>query len=233
MTEKLAAIEEIDESDEDVHSSIERQLGEVGRKIHAGRSRNDQVAAAFRLYVADACAEADAALVQFAQADPRARRRGGDDADARLHAPAARAARHARPPPARMGRDAGARPRRASRSLRRRPRRHRSARAHSRARRCRSRRRPNQMRNSIDAVADRDFALDYLYACSRALHAPVAHRRGARALDDDGVRLRAAARGGCDRLVDHAAEAEPRRRRARTRQGRAPRSAGSPACSRP
>src|SRR5947208_14631881 len=67
VTEKLAAIEEIDESDEDVHSSIERQLGEVGRKIHAGRSRNDQVAAAFRLYVGDACLEADAALVGLAQ----------------------------------------------------------------------------------------------------------------------------------------------------------------------
>ena len=34
--------------------AIERQLGEVGRKIHAGRSRNDQVAAALRLYVLDA-----------------------------------------------------------------------------------------------------------------------------------------------------------------------------------
>jgi argininosuccinate lyase len=44
--------------DEDVHSAIERQLGEVGRKLHAGRSRNDQVAAAFRLYVEDAAAEA-------------------------------------------------------------------------------------------------------------------------------------------------------------------------------
>ncbi len=45
-------------SDEDVHSAIERLLGETGRKIHAGRSRNDQVAAALRLYVADACAAA-------------------------------------------------------------------------------------------------------------------------------------------------------------------------------
>jgi argininosuccinate lyase len=43
---------------EDVHTAIERALGEVGRKIHAGRSRNDQVAAAMRLYVEDACAEA-------------------------------------------------------------------------------------------------------------------------------------------------------------------------------
>src|SRR6266700_3427191 len=67
VTEKLALIEEVAPFDEDVHSSIERQLGEVGRKIHAGRSRNDQVATAFRLYVVDACREADTALVHFAQ----------------------------------------------------------------------------------------------------------------------------------------------------------------------
>ena len=50
------------DSDEDVHSAIERLLGEHGRKIHAGRSRNDQVAAAFRRYVLDACAEAREAI---------------------------------------------------------------------------------------------------------------------------------------------------------------------------
>ena len=48
--------------DEDVHSAIERSLGEVGRKIHAGRSRNDQVAQAFRLYVQAACDEAAAGI---------------------------------------------------------------------------------------------------------------------------------------------------------------------------
>src|SRR5207249_3112229 len=48
----------IEETDEDVHSAIERLLGPLGRKIHAGRSRNDQVAAALRLYVQDACGEA-------------------------------------------------------------------------------------------------------------------------------------------------------------------------------
>ena len=52
----------IEPEDEDVHTAIERLLGAVGRKIHAGRSRNDQVAAAFRLYVADAAAEARAAV---------------------------------------------------------------------------------------------------------------------------------------------------------------------------
>ena len=56
---RLEEIAEQDESllepgDEDVHSAIERLLGTVGRKIHAGRSRNDQVVTAFRLYVEDA-----------------------------------------------------------------------------------------------------------------------------------------------------------------------------------
>lgn len=44
--------------DEDVHSFVERSLtealGETGRKIHAGRSRNDLVATDMRLYCKDA-----------------------------------------------------------------------------------------------------------------------------------------------------------------------------------
>jgi argininosuccinate lyase len=56
------------DSDEDVHSAIERRLGEVGRKIHAGRSRNDQVAAAMRLYVEDGCGEALESITAFAGA---------------------------------------------------------------------------------------------------------------------------------------------------------------------
>ena len=62
VSASLADGVELLDSDEDVHSAIERHLGEVGRKIHAGRSRNDQVAAALRLYVADACAEARAGI---------------------------------------------------------------------------------------------------------------------------------------------------------------------------
>src|SRR6266699_6404628 len=67
VEERLAAItvDDLEEADEDVHSAIERLLGEVGRKIHAGRSRNDQVAAALRLYVQAACREADEALKAF------------------------------------------------------------------------------------------------------------------------------------------------------------------------
>jgi argininosuccinate lyase len=41
-------------SDEDIHTAIERRVtelaGEAGAKLHTGRSRNDQVATAFRLY---------------------------------------------------------------------------------------------------------------------------------------------------------------------------------------
>jgi argininosuccinate lyase len=46
--------------DEDCHTVIERflteRIGDVGRKIHTGRSRNDQVLAALRLYLRDALA---------------------------------------------------------------------------------------------------------------------------------------------------------------------------------
>jgi argininosuccinate lyase len=70
VEERLAAIahepSEVLDTDEDVHSAIERLLGDVGRKIHAGRSRNDQVAAALRLYVADACEGAREAIEALA-----------------------------------------------------------------------------------------------------------------------------------------------------------------------
>jgi argininosuccinate lyase len=163
--ERLAQIEEVDESDEDVHSSIERQLGEVGRKIHAGRSRNDQVAAAFRLYVAAACAEADAALRGFAHAILE---RAAEDAETpmpgythlqraqpvtvghhllawvemleRDRARFASAAAQSEPSPLGSGALAGS-------TLKLPP-------------------PPNAVRNSIDGVADRDFALDYLYAAA-------------------------------------------------------------------
>jgi argininosuccinate lyase len=153
------------DEDEDVHSAIERQLGDLGRKIHAGRSRNDQVAAAFRLYVLDACAEAREEIEAFAlvvlsfaegEADTLLPgythlQRGQPvtlghhllawvemlDRDRTRFAAAAAAAAES---PLGAGALAGSTldlpgP-------------------------------PGQMRNSIDAVADRDFALDYLYAVS-------------------------------------------------------------------
>ncbi|HET6173975.1 MAG TPA: argininosuccinate lyase [Gaiellales bacterium] len=50
-----------DAPDEDVHSYLERclteKLGALGRKVHAGRSRNDQVAVATRMWAKDAARE--------------------------------------------------------------------------------------------------------------------------------------------------------------------------------
>lgn len=151
--------------DEDVHSALERQLGGIGRKIHAGRSRNDQVAAAFRLYVADACREALEALASFVCSILD---RAADEADTpmpgythlqraqpitlghhllawvemleRDRARFAFAEQQSEPSPLGAGALAGStlplpKP-------------------------------PDAMRNSLDAVGDRDFALDYLYACA-------------------------------------------------------------------
>jgi argininosuccinate lyase len=53
-------------SDEDVHTLIDRllhhEIGDVASKLHTGRSRNDQVATATRLWTMDVCQRLDAAL---------------------------------------------------------------------------------------------------------------------------------------------------------------------------
>ncbi len=53
-------------SDEDIHTAVERRLGELigapAGKLHTGRSRNDQVATDFRLWMLQAIPELDAAL---------------------------------------------------------------------------------------------------------------------------------------------------------------------------
>ena len=169
VEERLSAIahepEAVLRSDEDVHSAIERLLGPLGLKIHAGRSRNDQVAAAFRLFVLDACDEAreeiDAlALVTLSFAETEAEtlmpgythlQRGQPvtvghhllawvemlERD-RTRFDAAHEA--ATPSPLGAGAVAGS-------TLGIDP-------------------PEGQLRNSIDAVSDRDFALDYLYAAA-------------------------------------------------------------------
>jgi argininosuccinate lyase len=52
--------------DEDIHTAVERRLGELigpgAGKLHTGRSRNDQVATDFRMWVMDALPELDSAL---------------------------------------------------------------------------------------------------------------------------------------------------------------------------
>lgn len=57
---------EFRDTDEDIHTAIERRLiellGEVGGKLHTGRSRNDQVATDLRLWVMDALRRFDEQL---------------------------------------------------------------------------------------------------------------------------------------------------------------------------
>jgi argininosuccinate lyase len=162
----IAVEGEAEVDDEDVHSTIERLLGPVGRKIHAGRSRNDQVAAALRLYVTDACLEAVNAIRDFGVTVlTRAEEEAETPLPGYTHLQRAQpitvghhllawvemldrdrdrfrlAAEAARPWPLGAGALAGS-------TLELPP-------------------PPGaQLRNSLDAVGDRDFALDYLYACT-------------------------------------------------------------------
>jgi argininosuccinate lyase len=57
---------------EDIHTHIERaliaRLGDVGRKLHTGRSRNDQVATDVKLWVRDAIDDLDGLLVDLQRA---------------------------------------------------------------------------------------------------------------------------------------------------------------------
>ncbi len=167
VAERLAAIapEDLDPSDEDVHSAIERLLGPVGRKIHAGRSRNDQVAAAFRLYVEDACREAVDAIERFAAVVL-------DRAEADADTPMPGYTHLQRAQPVTVGHHLLA----WAEMLERDRERFRSAAGQAApsplgAGALAGSTLPlpppaNRLRNSLDAVSDRDFALDYLYACT-------------------------------------------------------------------
>jgi argininosuccinate lyase len=155
---------ELEPGDEDIHTAIERLLGPVGRKIHAGRSRNDQVVTAFRLYVDDACREAEEYVVRLGRVlIERAEQEADTPMPGYTHLQRAQpvtvghhllawvemldrdrtrfrlASGHAEPSPLGAGALAGS-------TLALPP-------------------PPGAVaRNSLDAVADRDFVLDYLYA---------------------------------------------------------------------
>ena len=155
----------IRDDDEDVHSAIERHLGDAGRKIHAGRSRNDQVATAMRLFVTDACDNAvrDIRALALTILD-RAEQHADSPMPGYTHLQRAipvtlgyhllawnemlerdrgrfaTALSHAAPMPLGAASLAG------------------STLGLPAA--------PNPMHNTIDAVSDRDFALDYLYSAA-------------------------------------------------------------------
>jgi len=72
VSDRLAQGEEPDSADEDVHTMIDRMLheeiGDVASKLHTGRSRNDQVATATRLWTIEAVAGLDASIRGLQQA---------------------------------------------------------------------------------------------------------------------------------------------------------------------
>ena len=72
-------------SDEDIHTAVERRLteliGAVAGKLHTGRSRNDQVATDFRLWMLQSIPALDAAIERSAISTG-----GTSRSAARLHA---------------------------------------------------------------------------------------------------------------------------------------------------
>lgn len=73
---------EISLADEDVHSALESRLtelaGDAGKRIHLGRSRNDQVLAAMRLYLLDAADNLESGSLSVAEALDELAEREGD-----------------------------------------------------------------------------------------------------------------------------------------------------------
>ena len=104
-----------DDADEDVHSAIERavtdRLGDLGAKLHAGRSRNDLVVTDLRLWLLAAGRRIDAGLGLAGRDARRSRARARGDRDAGNDARTVRAAGHARPSPAGARLGVRARPR--------------------------------------------------------------------------------------------------------------------------
>ena len=230
------------EDDEDVHTALERGLIErvgpdLGGRLRAGRSRNDQVATLFRMYLREHARVVGGLVLDVVDAlVAQADRHLGVAMPGRTHL------QHAQPvllshhllahawallrdvdrlrdwdvrsnaspygSGALAGSSLGPRPGGGGPGPRLRPggrelhRRHRVARLRRRVR----------VRGGHDG--GRHLAV----------------RRGGRHLGDEGVLLRHAARLLLDRVEHHAAEEEPRRRRARAWQGRVASSVTSPVC---
>jgi len=72
VAERIAGGAKPEASDEDVHTMIDRLLheeaGPVASRLHTGRSRNDQVATATRLWTLEACAALDVLLAALQRA---------------------------------------------------------------------------------------------------------------------------------------------------------------------
>ena len=215
---------------EDIHMNVESRLadliGPAAGRLHTARSRNDQVATDFRLWVRDAIDELDAALAAYQRAlAEKALEHAATVMPGFTHLQPAQpvtfghhllayvemAARD-------RGRFADARARLNESPL--------GAGALAgtsfpidRAMTAKALGFARPMANSLDAVADRDFVLETLSA-ARSRRAPVALCRGDRDLVVAAGRPRPAVGQIHHRLVDDAAEAQSGRRRIGARQDR-------------
>ena len=228
---------------EDIHMNVESRLkeliGEPAGRLHTARSRNDQVATDFRLWVRGQCDAVDGALEALMRAlVAQAEAGAGMVMPGFTHLQVAQPVtwgHHMLAYVEMFARDRG---------------RFRDARARmnesplgaaalagtsfpiDREMTAAALGFDRPMANSLDAVSDRDFALEFLGAAAICGDASQPDGGGARGLDLGAVRLRAAQRPVLHRVLDHAAEAEPGCGGARA----GPRWGGSPgrwsACSR-
>ena len=78
-------------SDEDIHTAVERRLteliGDAAGKLHTGRSRNDQVATDFRLWMLQTIPALNSALKDLQSALVEQAEAAGRNHHARLHPP--------------------------------------------------------------------------------------------------------------------------------------------------
>ena len=99
---------------EDIHFNIEQRLtdlvGEPGRRLHTARSRNDQVATDFKLWVRDAMDRAQGRMRELQRVLLGLAREHAGDGDAGLHPSAGGPAGDLRPSFAGLCRDARPRP---------------------------------------------------------------------------------------------------------------------------
>jgi argininosuccinate lyase len=177
LREILADIEagkvEFTADNEDIHMNIETlltaRIGDAGKRLHTARSRNDQVALDFRMYLRGQIGNIIGEILALRRCSAKRRSKTGSTDHARLHAPAAGAAHHLRAAPAGLRRHVQPRrdparglPRadeRVPAGLRR-PRGHDLSHRPLGDRRGARLRRP--MTNSLDGVSDRDYALELL-----------------------------------------------------------------------
>ena len=220
------------QSDEDIHTAVERRVtelaGPAGAKLHTARSRNDQVATDLRLWCKRELIEVARLVVALRGRAARPGRGRRRHLPAGLHPRPAGPAGAARPPPAGPRLGAGPR-RRPPRGHRRAPRRvaarRRRARRHVAADRSGGDGRGARLRRRVRQLARRRerprLRRRGAVRPGAARHPPGPPRRGVGAVDERRVRLRPPRRRLRHRVVDAAAEEEPRHRRAGPGQGRA------------